>query len=161
MLGGERFFFADDAQRFVEGGGAQALAIERGFAADKFVEQHAQGINVGAGVDVELVELGLLGAHVFDRADHLAEFGEHGLFGQALTDSFGDAEVDDFDYGTLVVIGHQNVRGLKIAMDNSLLMGVLHRLADLDEQFQALARGSRCSSQYWMIETPLTNSMTK
>ena len=39
----------------------------------QFVEQHAQRVDVAARVDVQLVELGLLGAHVLERADHLAE----------------------------------------------------------------------------------------
>ena len=35
----------------------------------QLIEQHAERIDVAAGVDVELVELGLLGTHVLDRAD--------------------------------------------------------------------------------------------
>jgi hypothetical protein len=37
--------------------------------------QHAQRIDLSAGVDVELVELRLLGTHVLHGADHLAELG--------------------------------------------------------------------------------------
>ena len=36
------------------------------------------------------------------------------------------------------VRGDHNIRRLQIAMDNPLLMRVLHRLADLGEQLQAL-----------------------
>ena len=47
-------------------------------------------------------------------------------------------------------------------MDDPLLVGVLHRLADLHEQLQPL-RGcvSCCLSQYSVIGTPLTSSITK
>ena len=38
--------------------------VERRVAGEQFVEQHAQRIDVAARVDVQLVELGLLGAHV-------------------------------------------------------------------------------------------------
>ena len=38
-------------------------------AGQQLVQQHAQRIDVAAGVDVELVQLGLLGAHVLQRAD--------------------------------------------------------------------------------------------
>ena len=31
----------------------------------------------------------------------------------------------------VVVLGHQHVVGLDVAMDDALLMGMLHRLADL------------------------------
>ena len=42
-------------------------------AGQQLVQQHAQRIDVAARVDVELTELGLLGAHVERRADHLRE----------------------------------------------------------------------------------------
>ena len=47
-------------------------------------------------------------------------------------------------------------------MDDPLLVGMLHRLADRHEQLQPLARASGGrSSQYLVIGTPLTSSMTK
>ena len=46
-------------------------------------------------------------------------------------------------------------------MDDPLLMGVLHRLADRHEQLQPLRGGQMCSSQYCVIGTPLTSSITK
>ena len=47
-------------------------------------------------------------------------------------------------------------------MDDALLVGVLDGLADRNEQLQPL-RGvaGRWSSQYFVIGTPLTSSMTK
>ena len=91
-------------------------------------------------VDVERAHLGLLGAHVFERADHRAELGEHRLFGQPLVDRLGDAEVDHLGHGLAVVERHQHVRRLDVAVDDPLLMGVLDRLADGDEQLQPLLR---------------------
>ena len=44
-----------------------------------------------------------------------------------------------FGTGRAVVQRDQHVRRLEIAVDDALLMGVLHRLADGDEQFQPLA----------------------
>ena len=46
-------------------------------------------------------------------------------------------------------------------MDDPLLMGVLHRLADLDESCEPFAGLSRRSSQYFVMAMPLTSSMTK
>ena len=106
----------------------------------KLVEQHAQGIDVAAGVDVQLVELGLLGAHVLDRADHRADFGEHRLLGQPLLRCLGHPKVDDLRHGAVVVLGHQHVGGLEIAVNDSLLMGVLDRVTDVLEQCQSLAK---------------------
>ena len=56
-----------------------------------------------------LVELGLLGAHVVDRADDLTELGKHRLLGQPLVDRLGDAEVDHLGHRPVVVLGHQHV----------------------------------------------------
>ena len=36
--------------------------------------------------------------------------------------------------------GDQDVRRLEVAVDHALLVRVLHRLADLDEELEALAR---------------------
>ncbi len=87
-----------------------------------------------------LIQLRLLGAHVLGRADHLAELGEQRLLGQPLADRLGDAEVDDLGNGAVVVQRDQHVGRLDVAMDDSLLVGVLNRLADGDEQLQPLAR---------------------
>ena len=40
------------------------------------------------------LNFGLLGAHVLQRADHLAELGEQRLLGQLLRRGLGHAEVD-------------------------------------------------------------------
>ena len=80
----------------------------------------------------------LLGAHVLHRPEHLAELGEHRPFGEPLRRGLGHAEVDHFGNGVVVVLGHEHVVGLDIAMDDALLMGMLHRLADLHEQLQPL-----------------------
>ena len=56
----------------------------------------------------------------------------------------------------------QHVGRLEVAVDDPLLVRVLHRLADLDEQLQPLARvESWFWSQYSVIGTPLTSSITK
>ncbi len=48
----------------------------------------------------------------------------------------GDPEVDDLRGGPAVHLGDQDVAGLQVAVDDPLLVGVLHRLADGDEQLQ-------------------------
>ena len=53
--------------------------------------------------------------------------------------------------------GDQDVRRLEVAVDDPLLMRVLDRLADLDEQLQPLrASSAAAASQYSVIGTPLT-----
>ena len=52
----------------------------------------------------------------------------------------GDAEVDDLGHRLAVVQRDQDVGRLDVAVDDAFLVGVLHRLADRDEQLQPLAR---------------------
>ncbi len=90
--------------------------------------------------NVQLVQFRLLRAHVLRRANDLAELREHRLFGQLLINCFGHTKVDDLGHCLIIVLGDQDVGWLEVAMDDPLLMGVLHRLADGDEQFQTLSR---------------------
>ena len=73
--GTRRLVFADDPPHLVEAGFAERLLVERRRAGEQLVEQHAQRIDVAAGIDAELVHLGLLGAHVERRADELGKAG--------------------------------------------------------------------------------------
>ena len=61
------------------------------------------------------------------------------LLGQLLADRLGHAEVDDLGHRLAVVQRHQHVGRLDVAVDDPLLVGVLHGLADRDEQLQPLA----------------------
>ena len=56
---------------------------------------------------------------------------------------------------------HQDVGRLHVAMNDSLLVGVLNRLADGHKQLEPLVVGSWFWSQYSVIGTPLTSSITK
>ena len=49
-----------------------------------------------------------------------------------------DAEVDDLRLRPVVLVGHEHVRRLHVAMDHALLVRVLHRLADGDEELEPL-----------------------
>lgn len=75
---------------------------------------------------LSLVQLGLLGAHVFQRTDELPELREHRLVCQLLTGSFGDAEIDDLGNGLLIVFGDKHIRWLDVAMDDRFLVRVLN-----------------------------------
>src|SRR5262245_42557276 len=57
---------------------------------------------------------------------------------QTLSGRLGHAEVDDLRHGPAVVQGDQHVGRLDVAVDDPLLMRVLHRLADRHEQLQTL-----------------------
>ena len=55
--------------------------------------------------------------------------------------AFGDAEVDHLGQRHAVVGGDKHVRGLEVTVDDALLVRVLHRLANLDEQVEPLPGG--------------------
>ena len=110
------------------------LSFERRGAGQELVEQDAQRIDVGARVDVEVVELGLLGRHVERCAEHHLMGGVQRLFGQRLMHRLGQAEVDHLGDRLVVIRRDQDVRGLQVAVDDAFLVSVLKRGADLDEE---------------------------
>ena len=126
----------DDALEVPEGRDTQLPGVERRGTREQLVEQHAQRIHVGAGVDVEPADLGLLGAHVLGRPDELAKLGEQGQLGQPRAGRLRDTEVNDLRHELPVLTGDEHVGGLEVAMNDALLVGVLHGAADLREELQ-------------------------
>ena len=57
------------------------------------------------------------------------------------SDRLGHAEVDDLRDRLIVADRHKHVRGLDIPVDDSLLVRVLHALADLHEQLEPFPCG--------------------
>ena len=60
-----------------------------------------------------------------------------------VSDGLGDAEVDDLRVGPALVLGDDDVGRLEVAVDDALLVRVLHALADAHEQGDALAQRQR------------------
>ena len=134
-----RFLFTDDPAHGVHAGARKFPGVERSFAREQFVEQHAERIDVAARVNVQPAHLGLLGTHVGRRADELPEGGEHGFVREPLIRrGLGNTEVNHLGHGQTVVPRDENVRRLDVAVNDSFLMRVLDGLADLDKQREAL-----------------------
>ena len=128
----------------------------------QLVEEHAQRVDVAAGIDAQGAHFRLLRAHVLQRADHRPVLGEEGPLGELLLGRLGHAEVDHLGDRLAVVQRDHHVRRLDVAVDDPLLMRVLDRLADRDRNSSSRWRGERrLSSQYLVIGTPWTSSMTK
>ena len=129
-----RLDLADDTQHFIKGRSLDRLAGNRRRAGQELVEDHAQGVDVGPGVDVQRVKGGLLRRHVPRRTRDAAERGKETVIGQPhAAGGLGQPEVDHLG-DRLVIVGlDQNVRRLQIAMDDPLLVRVLHSRADLPE----------------------------
>ncbi len=119
---------------------AKRLRIERQRTGQQFIKQHAQRIDIRAGVDILRAHLRLLGAHVLRRADKLALLGVQRPFGQRLSEGLGDAEVDNLHDGFITLHGDQNVRRLHVAVDDALLVRIFERLANLVNDVQCAHR---------------------
>jgi hypothetical protein len=74
------------------------------------------------------------------RADHTAELGEDRLLGQLHTDGLRDPEVDDLHDWFAVVRRDHDIGRLEIAVDDALLVGVLHRRAHVGEECEPRLR---------------------
>ena len=133
-----RLLLLDQPQNLSESSLFDLLPTQRRAARQQFIQEHTQRINVAAGIDAQRAHLGLLGAHVFQRADHRAVLREQGPFRQLLLGRLGHAEVDYLGDRLAVVQCDHHVGRLDVAMDDSFLMSVLDCLADRDEQFQSL-----------------------
>jgi hypothetical protein len=94
-------------------------------ADQQLVENDTQGVDVGPRVDVHRRGVGLLGGHVHRRADDRSGVLQ-ALVGQVEFRGLGDAEVDDLRGGPAVDFGDEDIAGLEVAVDDPLLVGVLH-----------------------------------
>jgi hypothetical protein len=86
------------------------------------------------------------GAVVGPRQDLRAVAAELDILDRLLVTTKGEEFLAD---GRVPLHRDQNVRGLDIAMDQALVMGVLHPLAHRDEQFQAIFDGQRADRNTW------------
>ena len=128
-----RFFFANRAAQFIQARLQKFLGIKGRHPREQFVKQHAQRVNIAARVDVQPAHFRLLRAHVRRRADELLECREQRLVGQSPLRGLGDSEINHLRHRHAVVQRYQDVRWLDVAMDDSLLMRVLDRVANLRE----------------------------
>src|SRR6266567_915438 len=138
------FFLSERAAHFVEAGLQEFLGVEGRFAGEQFVEEHAERVDVAAGVYIHAGDLGLFRTHVGGGAEELLEAGEDGLLGQFHLGGFGDAEINDLGHRHAVVDGDQDVRRLEVAVNDAFLVSVLDGLADLHEQVESFAGGKVC-----------------
>ena len=131
-----RLLLQDQPGRLGQG---PVLQLVRQPAGQQLEEDHPQGVHVGALVDGGGVGGHLLGAHVAGRAEQLAGLGQAGRGQQVGVGGAGHAEVEHLRLAGLV---HQDVGGLEVAVDDALVVGVLHRVAHPRQQLQAGRRAS-------------------
>ncbi len=112
--------------------------VEGQRARQQLVQQHAQGINVAADVDVRNGHSRLFRTHVLRRAQKLSLLGKDRLFRERPGQGLGQAEVDDFRHRLVVDYRDEDVRGFDVAVNNAFLMGVLDSLANGQKKSQPL-----------------------
>jgi len=140
--GAAGILIANDAENFFDGGALKLGEREGGLGGEQFVKQHAERIEVAAGVHVLAHQPGLFRAHVGGRAGELIEGRGQRVGGQAVAERGpGDAEINDLGARLAVLFGDEDVRGLEVAVDDAFLMRVLDGLADLDEEREAGGQG--------------------
>ena len=138
--GPRRYLLAQDSLHLPQARPGQSCALEGSGAGEQLVEQGAEGVDVGAGVDIEGRHLRLLGAHVGGGADQPMGGGEKGLVGEPAVHGLGDTEIDHLGQRPAVLDRHQHVRGLEVAVNHAFLVGMLHGGAHLEEELDPLHR---------------------
>jgi len=86
------------------------------------------GCRYRSGVDVQGAQIGLLRAHVLGRADQLARFGEHGFLGEPGRGRLGDPKSITLARVLPSWSITSTLEGFEVAVDDPLLVRVLHRL---------------------------------
>ena len=129
----DRLLLPDHPLHLDVAGLAQLLLAEGCGPGEQFIEQHAQRVDVRAGVDVQIAQLRLLRTHVGGSADEVGIASKERLFRQLLVGGLGDAEVDHLGHRLAIMVRDHDVGRFDIPVDNALLVGVLDRLADLKE----------------------------
>ena len=131
------------AELLLQGGGRRAelagdqlgdaLALPQAATDAALPEDHAEGVEIAAGVDG--VADGLLGGHVAGGAEDRPHAGEGQALvgdGGGLLDDASDAEVDDAGVQAAVVAGlDEDVVGLEVAMDDADRVGGGEGVGDL------------------------------
>src|ERR1051325_2748508 len=102
-------------------------------ACEQLVEDDAKTVNVAARIDVAAAELHLLGAHVRRCSKELIGAGQACVFVESLLRRLGNPEINHLRDGHAFELGNKNVRGLQVAMNNALLMRMLHGVTNRNE----------------------------
>ena len=135
-----RIMFAKLAQHFIERLLAPVFACEWKRSGKHLVEHHAERVDVGTRINVAARRL--LGADVAGRAGNAPDAGEGRLASNGgWRNRPGQAKIDETRRRFSIHLHNQDVGRLEIAVDRRFLVGVLHSLTDLDENFEAFQDG--------------------
>ena len=143
-----RAFLADHPHRLDDGCAAHVIGSR---ADHEFVEDHAEGIDIGADIDGLGIAARLLGRHIGQRSLDHPDLGEHGCRLDIGIGHPRQPEIENLDprqtrnrgvrcsRGGFGVIGDEDVGRFEIAMDHPALVGVVNRLTDGLKEAQSQA----------------------
>ena len=109
-------------------------------AGQQAVEQHAERVDIAGGGDrlaVQLLGTGILRRHRLHGGEGRRRVGDGGFQGVGV-EQLGDTEIQQLDGAFL---GDQDVLRLEVAVDHQILMRVVNRGADREEETQPFADG--------------------
>ena len=133
-----RQLFRRPAQGGDRGGHRCFVQGRRTGTGEQFVQHDTQRIHIAARIDGGRIGASLLGTHVIRRACAL-----NAVTGQGSRHCGGNTEIDDLRYRLAIHLIHQQVAGFEVTMDHTLVVGMLHAMADVDEQGDALVQRQR------------------
>ena len=109
--------------------------VVRHVIGQKFVEHHAEGVDVTSDIDVVGVCEALLRRHVLKRSNQFPDICLERMDGNVAISGSGNTEIDDL---RVPLTCHQYVSRLQIAMNDAFLMSMMCSVADLSEKFEFL-----------------------
>ena len=112
------------------------LRVDRRRAGQQLVEDHARARTRRSGCRCPSTTGRPAPGDMYAGVPTIAPVSAKLMVGQLQLGRLGHAEVDDLRRRPAVDLGDQHVARLEVAVDDPLLVGVLHRLADRDEQLQ-------------------------
>ena len=122
-------------------GDSEAADVVGQLSREELVQDHAAGVDVGADVELVGVCYDLFRAHVREGAYELPQLGVQSDELDVGVDRSCDAEVEDLRLAALfLAFLYQDVPRLEIAMDHSLLVGMVDGIADSSRQLETVPR---------------------
>ena len=124
-----RVFFANRSYDFMErlpGG------VIRQLPRQQFIGDDTERVDVAAHIEFQRVGKHLLRTHVIERADQLSDVGLPCRFHVGVGDAC-NSEIENLGLACLV---DEDVTGFQVPVNDAALMRVVHRIADLRNQFQ-------------------------
>src|SRR5579864_1430285 len=116
-------------------GGTAVRNVKRKLAAQEFVKNDAERIHIRLNPDS--IAADLLGRGIGGCEESGTCTG--GVGGKIdVFELLGDAEIKEPNGA---IVSYENVRGLQVAVNYSLTVGIFHRFADRSEQLQPIADG--------------------